>query len=117
MNPRDIISKLNEVYQEESLSNTQIYYWISEIRFGRKDLSNHKSTGRPFDEKIDDFIIKQLEKDLHTTARMITRKSGSALSTILSHHKNSLNIKCLLFKWISYSLNSEQNMCYFQNHF
>lgn len=108
MNSKDIVSKLNEVYQEECLCDSQIYYWISEIRFGRKDLSNQKSTGRPYDENIDDFILRQLEKDPHTTARMIARKSGNALSTILSHLKNSLHRKCLHLKWIPHSLNSAQ---------
>ena len=108
MKPKNIISKLNEAYQEDALSDTQVYYWIAEIHFGRKDLSNQKSTGRPCDEKIDDFILKQLENDLHATARMIARKSGNALSTILSHLKDSLNLKCLQLKWIPHSLNSFQ---------
>ena len=46
MKPKDIISKLNEAYQEEALSDTQVYYRIAEICFDRKDLSNQKSTRR-----------------------------------------------------------------------
>lgn len=68
------------------------------------DLSNQKSTGRPCDEKIDDFILKQLENDPH--ARMIERKSWNVLSTILSHLKDIFNMKCLHLKWIPHSLNS-----------
>ena len=85
MNPKDIIAKLTEVYHDDELKKTAVYYWIGQIRMSKKDLSDEPSLDRSIDVSIDDFIIKQLNIDPYSTARMIARKAGVALGTVLTH--------------------------------
>lgn len=75
---------------------------------GREDLSNEPSPGRPIDISIDQFIIRQLDFDPFSTARMIARKSGVAVNTIITHLKKSLNMKYVHLQWIPHELNWDQ---------
>ena len=108
MSPKEIILELEDVYGKEALKKTAVYYWIGQIRMGRNDLSNEPSPGRPIDISIDQFIIKQLELDPFSTARMIARKAGVAVNTIITHLTKSLNMKYVHLQWIPHALNSDQ---------
>ncbi len=52
MKPKDIIVELQKTYGDECLSETQIYFWIREIKCGREDLSDLPKPGRPVDEPL-----------------------------------------------------------------
>ena len=50
MDPKDIIKEMNETYGEECYSDSQINFWIRQIRCGRQDLNDLPKQGRPVDE-------------------------------------------------------------------
>lgn len=104
----DIVSEIQETYKDEAYSQTTIYFWISEIKKGRTDLSNLPSTGRPVDEQIDYLILRELEINPFASARMIARKIGIAVSTVTDHFHNSLKMKNVHLKWIPHQLNNYQ---------
>lgn len=88
MKLKDIIAELANVYHDDALKKASVYYWIDQIRMGRKDLFDEPSQGGLIDVSMDDFIVKQLNIDPYSTARMIARKAGVSLETVLTHLKN-----------------------------
>jgi hypothetical protein len=43
----EIIDRLNQHYDGDAPQRMQVYYWIKEVKSGRKDLSNVPPLGRP----------------------------------------------------------------------
>jgi hypothetical protein len=45
--PKGIPARLSEVYEEEAMKKTQVFYWAKEIRRWRESLSDEPRPGRP----------------------------------------------------------------------
>ena len=85
---KDIKAELDQVYKEQALSISQVYYWM--FILGREDLNNESSPGRTPDEGIDSSILLVLEKDPRATAHNIAHKLGLAVSTVTFHLTQNL---------------------------
>ena len=68
---KDIIAELQNVYGLDALSKTQVYYWVNEIKHGRKDLSDAHRPGRPVDEQLIVSIYDRVRDDPFISARML----------------------------------------------
>ena len=67
----DIVKELKDVYGDEALSKTQVYFWVKEIKMGRKDLNNLPKEGRPIDEQLIVSIQDHLKKEPFSSSRKI----------------------------------------------
>jgi hypothetical protein len=59
-----------------------VYYWIKEVKSGRKDLSNISPPGRARDDGLDDCIGKTLKKDPHVSTRKIAKALNISSTTV-----------------------------------
>lgn len=87
MNQKDINVELTDVYKDEALMKTALYYWIGQIRIVRKNLLNEPNQGNHIDVSIDNFIIEQLNINLYSTSMIMTWQEWNALRLILKHLK------------------------------
>jgi hypothetical protein len=46
------IDRLSNHYRRDALQQTLVYYWIKEVKSGRKDLSDIQPPGRAPDESL-----------------------------------------------------------------
>ena len=91
MDPKDIIKEMKETYREECYSDSQIYFWIRQIKCGRQDLSDLPKPGRPVDEQLTVTIQKAFNKNQFASARSVARKIGVSHTTVLKiKRKNRL---------------------------
>jgi hypothetical protein len=44
--PLNILSRLQNIFRERAMKQTQVHFWIREIRRGREDLSDEERPGR-----------------------------------------------------------------------
>ena len=108
MKTKDIKTELDQVYQDQALSLSEVYYWKRMFVLGRADLNNIPSPGRTPDEGIDSSILLVLEKNPRATAHQIASKLGIAVSTVTSHLTENLGFKWLHLHWIPHFLNAQQ---------
>ena len=85
MQPKDIINEIQNTYGDDAYCVASIYFWIKEIKCGRKSLSNIPSEGRPIDDDVDYIISQQLKINPHISARKIAKKAHCSISTVLNH--------------------------------
>ena len=104
--PKDIIAELEKVYGVGAYTSASVYFWIKVIKLGRGYLHTIPSPGKIWEEQIDDLILRELNFDLLITARMISRKTYYAHSTILSHLYDSLHMKNIHLRWIPHQLDA-----------
>ena len=83
MKTKEIKTEPDQVYQDQTLSFPEVYYWKRMFAFGRADLNNIPNPGRTLDEGIDSSILLVLEKNPRTTAHQIVSKLGIAVSTVI----------------------------------
>jgi hypothetical protein len=50
----EVIDKLNKHYGGDALQQTQVYYWIKQMKSGKQDLSSAPPPRRAPDEGLDD---------------------------------------------------------------
>lgn len=105
---KDIKAELDQVYKEQALSLSQVYYWRRMFILGREDLNNESSPGRAPDEGIDSSILLVLEKDPRATAHKIAHKLGIAVSTVTLHLTQNLGFHWFHLHWIPHTLNNQQ---------
>lgn len=105
LQPKDIISEIQRTYGDDAYCAASIYFWIKEIKCGRKSLSNIPSEGRPLDDDVDYVISEQLKLNPHISARKIAKKAHCSISTVLNHLHHVFGLKSLHLKWVPQRLN------------
>lgn len=85
LQPTDIILEIQSAYGNDAYCAASIYFWIKEIKCGRKSLSNIPSEGRPLDDDVDYIISEQLKINPHISARKIAKKARCLISTVLNY--------------------------------
>ena len=105
---KDIKAELNNVYGDQAMSKTQVYFWISEFHRGRNDLNDLIRPGRPKDDIIDVLIQNQLDNDPHASARIIAKRIGYSLHAVLDHLHTVFCMKNYHLKWVPHFLNETQ---------
>ena len=78
----EIVNQIYDCFGDESLSRTQVYYWIGELNRGSTDLSDALRSGRPLHEYIDDEILTWIKVDPYASCREIASKLGSSGATV-----------------------------------
>lgn len=102
---KDIITEIKSTYGDDEYYDASTYFWINEIRRGRKILSNIPSTGRPLDEDVDYTFSEQLKLNPHISAQKIAKKAHCSISTVLNHLHHVFGLKNLHLKWVPQRLN------------
>lgn len=105
--PNEIISKLSDIYGDQALHKTQVYYWLAEIKRGRDDLRDEQRTGRPCTEFLDDQIKACININPHFSCRVIASMISSSGSTVY-RRLTLLGYKSLLLRWVPHKLNQYQ---------
>ena len=105
---KDIKAELGQVYKEQALSLSQVYYWRRMFILCREDLNNESSPGRaPAYEQFYELLLL----DLFQVPREMTNQFlhlGLAVSTITLHLTQNFGAHCFHLHWISHTLNNEQ---------
>ncbi|KAH0792573.1 histone-lysine N-methyltransferase SETMAR-like protein [Histomonas meleagridis] len=107
----DIVKELKDVYRDEALSKTQVYFWVKEIKMGREDLNNLPKEGRPIDEQLIVSIQDHLKKEPFSSSRKIALELHVSHDTILRHLTQTLGYKCMNLRWVPHFLTPEQKSC------
>lgn len=102
-----IIKELEEVYGNDSLSKTQVYFWISEIRGGRKDLQNIESPGRPLQENVSEKILYWLDIEPYASVQRLAHLCGHHPFTIKTRLIEHLGYKKYYLRWVPHMLTSD----------
>jgi hypothetical protein len=100
----EIIDRLNKCYGRNALQRTQMYYWIREVKSGRKDLSNVSPAGWALDEGLDHCVAKGLKEDIHPSTRKIAKALSISSATVRSHLTKSLEMKRDYMQWVPHTL-------------
>jgi hypothetical protein len=58
---------LSQMDEADAMKKMQVFYWVWEIRAGRKDLSNEARPGRPCQINLGTILAHKLELDPHAT--------------------------------------------------
>jgi hypothetical protein len=100
MKGMEIIDRLNKHYGRDALQGTQMYYWIKEVKSGRKDLSNIQPLGMAPDEGLNDCLGKALKEDPHLSTRKIAKALNIGSTAVQNHLTKSLGMKCYHMRWV-----------------
>jgi hypothetical protein len=71
MPPLEIDQRLREHLGEGALSQSQVYYWMNELKLGRIDLANVVSPGRAPDQSSVTVIPNKIESDPHLSTQKL----------------------------------------------
>ena len=104
----DIIKELKDVYGDEALSRTQVYFWVKEIKGGRCNLNDLPKEGRPVDEQMIKSIQDHLKREPFSSARKIALELHVSPYTVTRHLTESLGYKCMNLRWVPHFLTPEQ---------
>jgi hypothetical protein len=64
----EIVCRLKKYYGDHTLSRTQVYFRINEVKRGRTDISTIASHKRELDEGLAAFITGKLDADPHLSS-------------------------------------------------
>lgn len=107
--PSDIIEKLADWFGDDAYKKTQVYFWIGEIKRGRKDLSDAPRSGRPRNEEIDSEINAILNLYQFASVRYMASIIQASTETI-HRHLCDMGYKNVALRWIPHQLNPSQKV-------
>jgi hypothetical protein len=73
---------LQDHYGESTMSRSEVYRWIRDIKRRRTDLETISSPGRTPDERLSEVIRHRIEVDPHSSAQKIAHSRESAISAV-----------------------------------
>jgi hypothetical protein len=77
-----IVERLRQHYGKDALSQTQVSFWINQVKRGGMDLSTIASPGRGPDESLAAVIAGKFNPDPHFSARKLAQSLRIAASTV-----------------------------------
>jgi hypothetical protein len=92
--PKEIPGRLSNVYGEEAMKKTQVFFWVAEVRRRRENLSDEERPGRSATPGFDEILAHRLARDPHTTACKLATSLGISNQTVFNHLHDSLKMKC-----------------------
>lgn len=105
----EIHKELQDVYGTDALSPTQVRYWLSEFKSGRKSIEDEQRSGRPLDTMSQQAIVNVLKvvmEDRRLSVGKIAAECGLSWSTtqrILSDH---LHLSKVSARWVPRNLSA-----------
>jgi hypothetical protein len=99
----EIIHNLNKHHDGDALQRTQVYYWIKEVKWRKKNLSNG-----PPREGPDDCIATALKEDPHLSTRKIAKALNSSSARVRNQLTRSLGMKCYHMRCVPHTLAAAQ---------
>ena len=102
-----IHQELQKVAEEDAYSISEIYYWINEIKNGRKDLANIKPTWRQLDPTIRSDIKEYIEEHPSFSAREIAKGTKHLLTTVCKVLHQEMGYKYLHLHKVPYVLDDD----------
>jgi predicted HTH transcriptional regulator len=85
-----------------------VYYWIKEVKSGRKDLSNVLPPGMAQDEALDDCIAKAVKENPDPSTRKIAKALNMSSMKVQNHLSKSLGMKCWHIRWVPHTVTAAQ---------
>jgi hypothetical protein len=76
----NIIQPRANVYVDRTMKETQVYFWIAEVRRGREDLSEDERPERSLDIDLDEMRADRLEADSNRSGAQDRRLSEDFLA-------------------------------------
>jgi hypothetical protein len=108
MKSLDILMRLHKHYGPRVFSRSTLYFWISEARRGRKDLSEIPGPGRTPDEGIATLIARRHEQEPHLSARKLVQSLRISPTTVCHYLSDVLGLKWLRLRPIPSMLTVDQ---------
>jgi hypothetical protein len=87
-----------------------MYFWISEVKRGRRDLHTIASPGREPDESLAAIVAGKLDADPHFSARKLAQSLGIAASMVCRYLTEASGIKYRHLRWVSHTLTPAQKL-------
>jgi hypothetical protein len=106
----EIISRLRDDYGDDALFQTQIYFWINEIKRGRTDLNKIASPGRELNESLAGVIAARVDANPHLSVRKLAQSLRIAASTVCRYSTKVLEMKCRHLLWVPHTLTAAQKV-------
>jgi hypothetical protein len=96
----DIQHKLTLVFGEEVYALSSIKCWIHELKTGRTIMTDDPRPGRTPMDHIEVVILKQLSETPFASVRPLSEDLKIPKITVWRRLTESLQFKCLHFKWV-----------------
>lgn len=108
---KEISSRLEKVFGEQSLRLSTVYRWVKEFNDGRGNLSDQSRSGRPLSSTGEDSIelVKSIvEEDRRATVREIAQETQLSIGSIHTILKEKLHMRKLAARWVPHLLTAQQ---------
>jgi hypothetical protein len=86
------------------MKKTQVFFWVTEVRRGRKDFSDQERAGKPPIVGLDDILAYRLERDPDTAARRLTASLGISPNRVLTRLHEGLGMKFYHLRSVPHTL-------------
>ena len=109
--PKQIHEEMLETLGDTCPSYSNVIYWVKNIKLGRENMADAKSSGRPKDVSTPDVIEKvkqQVKKDPHISIRILAKMMKISRHSVFNILHKELKLKNLNSKWVPKILTKEQ---------
>jgi DNA-binding transcriptional ArsR family regulator len=102
-----ITAELSSMYGQDAYTQSDIKYWIHQVKLRRTDLENVSSSGRQLLDDVDAEIISALRKYPFASVRSIADSTGIAPSTVYSHLVEQLGFRNYILRCLPHILTNQ----------
>jgi len=102
-----IVQELSNTYGADAYPETDVKYWIHELKLGREDLHDQGGPGRPPLDDVDAKILALLQKEPYSSVRTLSESLRYPPTTVYRHLTDALQMKSRHFKWVPHLLTQE----------
>jgi hypothetical protein len=105
---KEIPGRLRNVYGEEAMKKTQVFFSVAEVRRRRENLSDEERPGRPATPGLDEILAYRLARDSHTMTSRLTTSLSISHQTVLTRLHHSFKMKCYHLRWVPQVLGDDR---------
>jgi hypothetical protein len=108
IHPKEIPAHFGNIYGEETMKKTQVFFWVTEVRRWRNDLSDEERPGKPPTTGLDDILAHRLERDPHMMVCRLAASLRISYQTVFNNFHESLGLKYYHLRWVPHTPNDDQ---------
>lgn len=106
--PAEVAKKLEEVYRNDAVSRSAVYYWYKEFDSGRTSIKTLPRAGRPPQQDYVEAVDRIIHEHPYSSARSIATQLSLSPMTVTKILKEDLHMKKRLRRWVPKILTIEQ---------
>lgn len=108
MTAEQIADVFQDLYGDKAYQLSTIYFWIRQVKSGRKNLHDQPDREKPKDEGLTNAIKNLIEKDPFLSARKMAKLLDISPNTVINRLTDDLGYKCYNTRWVPHYLNLDQ---------